>query len=110
MRFIVIYGRRCYNKIGPLGRCQTGCREEQIRTASRENKSINRVDKEVVSMKKRFISRLMAGAAALVLFAGIPALPARADSRVVATIGADLTAEQQTAILQYFCRTDHVYQ
>ena len=53
-------------------------------------------------MKKRFISRLMAGAAALVLFAGIPALPARADSRVVATIGADLTAEQQTAILQYF--------
>ena len=102
MRFIVIYGRRCYNKIGPLGRCQTGCREEQIRTASRENKSINRVDKEVVSMKKRFISRLMAGAAALVLFAGIPALPARADSRVVATIGADLTAEQQTAILQYF--------
>ena len=49
-------------------------------------------------MKKRFISRLMAGAAALVLFAGIPALPARADSRVVATIGADLTAEHPVLV------------
>ncbi len=53
-------------------------------------------------MKKKLISKLMVGVLTFALLAGIQVFPVMADSTIVCTLGADLTAEQQTAILQYF--------
>ncbi|MCC8045183.1 MAG: DUF1002 domain-containing protein [Clostridiales bacterium] len=50
-------------------------------------------------MKKKLAAVIMS---AICLTAAIPAIPAMADSQKVVTLGADLSEEQKTMILQYF--------